>query len=58
MDFSAEGGLKVCSNGHGLFYKMAALPMYGKNKKKQKERNLKISSGTKKLLRLNLYVYG
>ena len=28
---SIKGELKICSNGHGLLIKMAAMPIYGKN---------------------------
>ena len=31
VDPSVKGGLKICTNGHGPFIKMAAMPIYGKN---------------------------
>ena len=30
---SVKGGLKICTNGHGLLSKMAAIPIYGQTLK-------------------------
>ena len=31
VERSVKGGLKICTNGHGPFIKMASIPIYGKN---------------------------
>ena len=41
MELLWDGGLNVCSNGPGHMTKMATMPIYGKNFKKNLLRNQK-----------------
>ena len=41
MELLWDGGLNVCSNGPGHMTKMATMPIYGKNLKKNLLRNQK-----------------
>ena len=54
MEHSVNGGLKICSNGHGPLIKIAAKPIYGKkhlkcildNQETSKTEDTYITSGT------------
>ena len=48
MEPSVKGEFKICTNGHGPFIKMAAVPVWRKNTKKS------FFSRTMKAVRLNL----
>ena len=49
MEPSVNGGLKICTNGHGLLIKMATMTIYGKNLLLQNQESFILHLGIWKL---------